>query len=261
MSVYIWSTEISNAYDSTTWITWVYIRPNGTEQKIRPAKWEPWADTVAYYPLTSTTTNTDQSGNWHTLTTFNWITFETLASWKSVARFNGSSSGNTCKANTDEFSVWNTWTLSIWANLENNGGSYPNKYILFRNGYQQNNNQARIVIFTAWYGYVSVGNCWSSGAWDYMSNISPITDGDWHHYVCVSELDKLSLYIDWSLVWNNNTSITATSSTGRIYIASNDDSYYWCKWLISEAIVDEAVWSASDVAKYYNDTKADYWIS
>ena len=30
-------------------LTWVYIRPNGTEQRIRPTRWMPWANTLAYW--------------------------------------------------------------------------------------------------------------------------------------------------------------------------------------------------------------------
>lgn len=55
---------INLVYEAPTWWGW----------------WQPWVNTVAYYPLTSTTTTSDESGNWHTLSnhsvqfwTYNWV--------------------------------------------------------------------------------------------------------------------------------------------------------------------------------------------
>lgn len=219
----------------------------------------PWTNTVAYYPFTSTSTNIDQSWNGHTLTTFTWITFETIASWLSVARFSWSSSWNSCKVQSWDFTMNNRWTLSIWANPEHNGWGYPDKYILFRAS-KNPNVEPTIWMHTARSGVYTARNRWNWVWVEYYSTVLPIVDWNWHHFLVTASWTSLSLYIDWIFVWDNTTTVPSMTDTGRIFIGSNDDNYYWYKWLLSEAIFEDRVRAIQEVVDYYNNSKSNYWL-
>ncbi len=214
---------------------------------------EPWANTVVYYPFTSTTTNTDQSGNNHTLTTFSWITFETISSWLSVARFSWTSSWNSIKASCSNITMQNIWTISLFAKPEANWWQYPNRYCLFRQFPWE-----YIELYTArtWTYTARVKSNISC-----QSSIAPIVDWKRHHFVVVSTTTSLKLYIDSVLIKENTTSVSLQSWTATLYIWSNDDSYYWYNWLLSNVINEKTTRTETDITKYFNKMKNLYWIS
>lgn len=75
-------------------LTWIYMRPNGAEHKIRPTWWQPWANTKVYYNINDNDTNStiyDLSWNWVDQT-WHWTPWYTTdATYGRVATFNGSS--------------------------------------------------------------------------------------------------------------------------------------------------------------------------
>ena len=87
----------------------------GTQQ-VRPV-WKPWSNTIAYYPLTSTTTVNDMSGNNRNLTNHS-VSFNTY-DWVNCAYFNGSSQ----YLNQDSVNMWlfsgsltvSSWIKGTWA--------------------------------------------------------------------------------------------------------------------------------------------------
>jgi hypothetical protein len=228
---------------------------NGVEKQVRPSGWTPWANTIAYYPLTSSSTNKDIVNN-RNLTTFWWVTYETLSSWLSVARLSGVSSSNSNQLITDSHTWYNIGTISVWGKPENNGWSYVNKYILARVW-----NQEYLDLFTAWNGvYNARSKVSSSSSRIYTSNISPIVDNKWHHFVASSSVNSIALYIDWVLIWQTNTTANELSTNAYLYIWSNDDSYYGYKWLMSNVIIENKARTAQEISDYYNQTKANYWL-
>lgn len=230
---------------------WVYIYT--AEQE-----WQPWVNTLAYYPLESN--GNDFSWNNNNLTTFNWITFGTLSSWKEYAIFNGSSSWNSVIAKTNSISFSNSaYTASLWIKPENNWWSYPNQYHLFNIGTWQVNFR----LITSWYGKYTPATYYNSNQWIiYQSSISPIVDWNWHHFVVTANLTSISLYIDNVLIWTQSGSITSYSWNWVItlWVNPDDTTYYGYKWWMSDVIFEKAIWSEQDRTDYYNLTKSNYWL-
>ena len=221
------------------------------------SRWIPNENTIAYYPLTSTTTNTD-TVNSRNLTTFWWVTYETLSSWLSVARLSGSSSWNSNKLITWSYTWYNIWTISLWAKPESNWWSLTNKYILVRTWSGSTN---FLDIFTAWaWVYCVRWKKTSSSDRSYNSTVSPIVDGNWHHFLVSSSTSSIQLYIDWSFVWEDTSTATSLSTSASLYIWSNDDSYYGYKWLMSNVIIEDKARTATEISDYYDQTKWDYWL-
>ena len=91
----------------------VYLYPNNTETELKnayigeyPERWQPWANTVAYYPLTSTTTVNDLSGNGYTLSTHDTLPTFWIYQWVDCASFNSNS------LKTSSVNPWAYWKLA-----------------------------------------------------------------------------------------------------------------------------------------------------
>ena len=217
--------------------------------------WKPWANTIAYYPLTSSTTVNDMkwSGTAYNLTS-KWTspTFWTYW-WVSCAYF--SSSWMLYNNSWTWTALWN-YTISIWYNKTDNPP-------------QDNGSICWLWVWWINFGY-AVALYWktrpTSTQWVYwfhnatsQSYVWPYSISWWTNIVIVANWSSWKLYINWVQQWST---FTIWSSTPN-YIAisryqSGDTLDRSIRWYMSEFIMENKVRTADEVAKYYNSTKANY---
>lgn len=201
---------------------------------------EPWENTVAYYPLTSTSTVNEQSWKSKTLTNSG-VTFGTYQ-WVDCAYFDGS---HYLYNNTSYGISW-PFTVMAWLWYINKGNSYASdpRY------YSCNN-------LNVWV-YVNTNNTvgYSGGNTSYS-----LPNNSWWVLLTVTYDGTIcKLYANWNN--ENTTSVWAISYSdaglfiGRHTTSSND---YW-KGGISEFITEKWAWSVQKISDYYNRTKSNYGI-
>lgn len=250
MWIYVWSNEIKNAYIGANPIKEIFA----WENKVRPEwKREPNANTVAYRPLNSTTTNTDQSWNGYNLTK-TWGSFTTL--WNVSCFYNGGSTTwyfNLTSAS--KIPSWNTdRTICLWVNPSNYTTSYD-RYVF---AYWENSNwkSMKIMLTKQWYfrAYIygnSITSTYRKVPW-------------WHQLTITTSWNTFNFYENWALIWSDNSWTINTTSISSSYplrlmrLNSSTSDNYQIRWYLSEVIIEDKTWTADEVLAYYNQTKWNY---
>lgn len=204
--------------------------------------WKPWANTIAYYPLTSTSTVNDMSGNNYNLTNTN-VTFWTYG-WVDCAYFNGSGS----RLENSSPSLWLNRTLVAWVYVISNSG---NKWVICTgNDYSSN-----IFGCSVWSSWVANMSDWNT------ENILGNTVITWWWHLITATLDNgwaSVLYVDW--VQENTHTFSISSGTWIcIWAKTNQHSEKYYGY-ISNAIIEDKARTAQETSDYYNQTKANYWL-
>lgn len=205
--------------------------------------WKPWANTIAYYPLTENAN--DYSGNGYNGTAWSWVSFTNMWTLK-YASFNWTSNWKislpwfwTPSALTT--SIWVkttvTWTWKIFWGL-NSPSNNANLYFSIENWN---------IALTMWNGSSDNRVTWST-----------INDGNWHNVIWVFWGWELKIYVDGTYISNTSTSVSALNN-------NNWAIGWWVSWngivcSLSENIIENVQWTAQEVANYYNQTKANYWL-
>ena len=207
--------------------------------------WQPWANTIAYYPLNSTNTVNDLSWNSNTLTN-QWATFWTY--W-----------GVDCVNTTGKSLYWLVTNLPIWNSM---------RTISVRANAQASSSWMAIY----WYGSNTTHNrcvCYRTtidGWIIYFSHqiddiaTSIVMDTN-KRYLFTYTYDGTTAkwYVNWSLAWSVNVVLETTSSDLVIS--------WWGAWhetftgYISNFIIEDKARTAEEISDYLNRTKSLYWIS
>ena len=213
------------------WTEWEYglITPEEWQISIvcewstPPSPWQPWVNTVAYYPLSA---NTNDQLNTYNLTN-SWITFGTLG-WVTCANFDGTSS-----ASGNFYSYW-TWdlTASVW-------------------GYPTSNSQG--VWWAIYVNYLIMNS--KNGYVEWTSAPTPLNT--WTNIVFTITWGKLKIYSNGTLYLD--TSFSNNLPWDLSLWVSNNTTYL--NWGLSELIFESVARTAQEVSDYFNQTKANYWIS
>lgn len=206
-------------------------------------KWKPWANTIAYYPLTATSTVNDFSGHNNTLTNYNsaqfgdynWVSCYLKTSWNylqwTVANIPTWNSNRTV-------SVWlvndgNTgWTVVWWWNWW-----WATQFSLFFNGN---------------YPYFS-----SNGTGDIQLDAT-LTTGIWYNLILTYDGTATKMYQNWAFMKSSNMSLNTWWTQLSIWSIYSSSTGY--KWKISNLIIENKVRTAQEIADYYNLTKSNYWL-
>ena len=193
----------------------------------------PWANTVAYYPLTSETTVNDQSGNNRNLTNYNGVAFGTYAgvdcasfSWNKMILYN-----------SDFPARWyGDYTISCWMYTTSN-----NQQVVLANWTSEDN--VLMILMKNWY---------------IDPNIAPVTLNIWHHICYVIDSNHLIMYVDGVQVYNVTYNVNGGKSLWIWRETYDDDANYL--WYINEVIIESVARSAQEVQDYYNNTKSNYGL-
>ena len=222
----------------------IMMRPNGIEKQVYPKTRNPWANTIAYYPLENDVN--DHSWNWYNLTPTN-ITYTTLSSWLKVATFNWSSS----KATTSSFSTysWN-FTTSMWFYWNNITSQLA---VMRCNAASDSSWKIRDIHIGAPNRIRAIMN-WGS----VETGTNAFTNNTWHHMVVTKEWSTWKLYINNSLKSTATVSYNTNTNMALWYRQFGNDRYW--KWYISKFILENKVRTSQEISDYYNLTKSKYWL-
>jgi hypothetical protein len=218
----------------------------GTNQ-VRPSWWQPWSNTIAYFPLESDSTDIIHNVS---LTSY-WTTNYTTVWWVKSAEF--TKSNWLYNSNFSYVPQWDiSKTLSFWM------------YIKWGNGWWQGIAQiwenSAWKLFWVWcYNWTSliIMTRYGSTSWTYTPTLNTRTN-----MVATYSNSTWKLYANWVLqvTWSNTT---APTSWYNLYIWQNiwDTStlltYYWN---LSKVIFESIPRTATQVSEYYNQTKSNYWL-
>ena len=230
--IYVWTSKIKNIYVWTTSVKEVYVWTT----KVRPSWWQPWANTIAYYPFKSDMLDYSWNNNHWTswtwtfannmITTTSNLTRDTLVSnrsmnftltaWVDVSKTSSNAwyAMIAPHANTDWPSMW------IWVN-RNDG-------------------------YIAW----ALTNTWVIPASQSLSGI--------HCIHLTRDSSTFKVYVDWVLKWtsSNGQSLRA-ASIARIWWTNYSSFYSITCWNV---IFENKAWTQTEITDYYNLTKWDYWL-
>ena len=224
----------------------VYLYPSNVETPLKNAYigkytgYIPWANTIAYYPLTSSSTVNDESGNNMNLGntgmsfgTYNWVDCASTTSnqylynnWPYWLSWNFTFSFYAYYAKKDSYwrqPFWFGWD-DIWIYLNPSGD-----YLCFLN--------------TTWPAIPINSRCHIALTYDWTSVKLYLNSSLW-----ATENKSSYTYDDWPL------------RIGRIPGSWTTDNNNW-NWWLSEFIIENRAWTASEIADYYDSTKGNYLIS
>ena len=216
--------------------------------KVRPAyKRVPWANTIAYYPLTASTTTSDQSWNSRNLTNSWNITFWTNQ-WVSCASFN--KNWNLYVNNFYNLSQWD-YTISLWAyKLTQSSASYAISIWDWSTRWgsciiEYDNSVLR---YAMWYD-------------DLDSSTNP--SNQWVNIVITYTKNSKTqnIYVNWGNTWTRTATYTHTLPSLKfcVWWDSSWSDLRWT-WYMNEVIVENKAWTADEISNYYNWTKSNYGL-
>lgn len=206
-------------------------------------KWIPWENTLAYFPFNDDLL--DHSWNWVTLSNTSYLSKQTLGyKWQF-------SQWNTWYSIMAEFSNSNAKFISVWYNVSSSSWNSTilcmQKYwaVWYNTSHLNSNLSGKIAIFTN-----SSRSIWATANW--------MSFNARHHF---------TIWYDWSKVLISKDGVQSTLYNWSWYNFGNSVQIVWW-WnntnmiaFVSEFICESECWSADEISKYYNSTKANYWIS
>lgn len=207
--------------------------------------WIPNANTIAYYPLTATSINSDMSWNWNTLTTNTWVVFWTYA-------------GVSCAYANSKYLRWSVTNLPSWASARTTS-------IWF---YAISYNSSQTWIFSYWDN--SSGKRWcmmALNSWwqkaylaDSNGDVSDgaITTWTWYNMIATYDGTTAKLYLNGQL--GNSWTKVLDTYLSDIWIWAQNWNTQIFNWYLSEAIVENRAWSDAEILSYYNKTKSNYGL-
>lgn len=223
----------------------------GTQQ-VRPSWWKPWANTVAYYPLTSTTTVNDMSGNGKNLTNYG-ATFWTYQ-WVDCANIYLNS--KYIKGNVDTFPTWaNPRTWNFWC-YNSNASAQQYEEAYFFNWTEKTANY--MVLFWIWTDNKEfVSQRWTWSSW----NLTPLRQ-QWFNACLVYTWTKFVYYRNWAYVWEWTYTINTQWTEFRIGWPRTSGDAWWDRFsgYMSWFILENKWWTEQEAVDYYNTTKSTYWL-
>lgn len=217
------------------------------QQQVRARGWQPWANTVAYYPLTSNAD--DDSWNGYNATNYGATFSETNWAYFGAVRN---------RLELPNMTVGNVFTISLWAKVTSNlswdqefnfyyDRSYYNRNLLFRYS-------------ASWTDVYTGNNAYNQDSW--TASTSPWTW--WNNIILVKNWTSLNVYKNWTSIWTHtgyDVSIPWWSNTVCVWGTVSAWSSGYKEWYIKDYIIENVARTAQEVADYYNLTKWNYWIS
>ena len=227
------------------WFIWEYVEPR-----------TPWVNTVAYYPLTSSSTVNDQSWNNKNMTQSWTVTYGTNW-WVDCAYFNGGylylNESLVLWSNPRTINCWfnrtsplsDAWAFRwmgnpsswAWITLYSHGGAYVGHY-----GY---GNRSIDLLYDD--GIIPVNN------WTLISFTYDGTDA--------------KVYQNWVYLWvphywtTYTTAISLSLTSWKTTICAMPNlSGTWFKGYMSNFIFENVARTVEEIQNYYNQTKSNYWL-
>ena len=212
--------------------------------------WQPWVNTLAYFPLNSVSEETDQIWTW------------TYSSWGKPTFWTYTSANVDCASFDSSTGMQYTWsmpmtgifTFSFWAY------STWTSWDDWKAIDMVNSNDGGTRINICYYSWRYQYYIWSYGM--DSSGVLVVPNNSWHYITAIADGTTMYFYVDWLLSHSINYSYSSTTLNGfniwnQIW---NGLSRHW-KWYLSEIIIENKVRTLQEISDYYDQTKWDYWIS
>lgn len=208
--------------------------------------WQPWANTLLYYKLdydyTDYLWNYNLTNGWQTTIGTLW--------WVDCAIFNGTSGWlyNSSVANLPL--GWNAMTVSTWLYPTAFSTSEQNVWWFGRNSNSQYFVNHKLNPISIW------------NRWWWIESSTVATLNTWQNVVITKSWNNCQIFLNGSLIktWTQTNNMQWTELNIGYAYWNNSTSFNY-RWWVSEFIMEWVVWSAQEVADYYNLTKSLYGIS
>lgn len=225
-------------------------------QLVRPKKWQPWADTLAYWKfdwnLDDEMWNANASGSnlsYGTVGSKHYI--ENTATWTSCVI-------SIPENLISQIGAWD-WAVSFYVYVpsastnspkffwERYDGYSPRPWISMEYDYNTN-----MFVQLTWWSNASTTNTYQQNAW--------------YNIVGTRISWTVKMYVNWQLAitpYTNTDDYTSWSwhvfyMMGRLWYNYGTLPVTWCK--MSEVIYEKKWWTDQEVSNYYNLTKWNYWL-
>ena len=207
-----------------------------------PREWKPWANTIAYYPLTAD--YNDHSWNGYNITTV-WASQIWTYQWVKCLDINNS---KLIVSSIDAMTTYSEYTWLFYAYWTSNwyeiqfsaAGSWGWNWPSFRSW---NSNEIR------WW---NPSNTYTTFSSTYCPH------NTWFLFALVVRSGS------WIIYCNNNSSTIKTwvsspsnnAGTLNIWAVNNQGCYGY----LSNLIIEKKARTAQEISDYYNNTKSNYWL-
>ena len=237
MWLFLWDSDPSKIFVGDTSISKVFL----WDTQVRPKPWQPWANTLFYYPFQEDIL--DQMGN----TSLSWWTYTKESYWylcagSSANTRNEISSNLTIKRWVKTMLSWvyvkNKWATS-WANWS--------QVMFIPNG----NTCYAYYQYNDWTNYFFTAAVWNI----YYRNYVLLPTDSWHLLAITVSDEWAKWYID------NNEYVLSNA----MYWTENNPEpiHLWRSWtqvIHSRVIWEDRTWTTQELSNYYNQTKSKYWL-
>lgn len=221
-----------------------------------PGRWQPWANTLAYYNFNWNLN--DSSGNNNNASVARGSAVYYTVDWENQAI---TCSGNVIKSGVQQQNILTAnHTLAFWVYLLNT----QSIDIRVMGALWASGSITHMWIWT-WWSDVHIKSLYfrqPNKTWNYTSFPYVFTTTTWYNVILTIDSSLgCSCYINWVKVWNTETIVDSWTS----------DFYFWNNYQLTDSgrldgylddiIIENGVRTAQEVADYYNQTKSNYWIS
>ena len=207
-------------------------------------KWKPWANTLAYYELT--TDASDSSWNSNDATN-HWATFSSDWAYFDVGYY----------IQLPKLLDITEYTINVWLKTPTHP-SWNQGFNIYNDwGWANRNIMCLVYASTVW-GYLGNG---STNQQSYGTSINTWTW--WNNIVLSRNGTNLKIYVNWNKELDTTVSYSPVSSgSNTIYIGTEPWGWssYNCAWYLKDYIIEDVQWTDQEVLDYYNNTKANYWL-
>lgn len=242
--IFLWDTAPSKIFVGDTQVSKVFV----WDTQVRPTwwgGWQPWPNTIAYYPLTA---NANDTVNGNNMTADALITFS--SDWAYFPSGTTRSFAWMLEPNTINITATWTWTIvwwqktlgviqgdARWLDLQYSSGSFNR-------------------IFTAWsnasYGFhdtsIWFGSMPQLTTNRYLNGIT-IDNGVVIAFANGNELTGAT--------WTINTALSYS------FIRWGQEWWMWANralyWYLKDIIIEDKKWTATEMYNYFEQTKWNYW--
>lgn len=229
-------------------MTLVQTEPKKIYIRVDVQWWQPWANTIAYYPFD--TDFNDVSWNNRNLTNTGGII--TTLSWVTCAYYDGSS-----------YSTYSWYSLTNTArtmSMRINALTLNDKVVLDIKKYNWNSYLWALAVYL-WGSHIYAADL----QWTELITTSTQSINTRYYVTITQELSTVKLYVNWNLEW--------TKTNWPLYNNSNIPDGWWVSGqfrtdhigkysgYLSKLILEDKVRTAQEVSDYYNQTKSLYWIN
>ena len=216
--------------------------------------WKPNEHTVAYRPLTATTTVNDQSGNSYNLAQTGG-SFTTL--WDVSCFYNGwSTTGYLNLTSASKIPTWSAdRTISLWVNPTGYSSSYS-RYIFC---YWKDTGTNQL------FAHIHTNKLYRASNYQSVISWKTMTANTRALLTMVVSGGNLSFYVDGVSASSTTLAVTtqAISSSYPLRLMrmnTSSSANYQTRGYLSEVIIEDKAWTATEIANYFNDNKAKYWL-